>query len=256
MLSTSVDTSKRTCQSEMKPNLFSHEEYRSIIRQFRSRHTDFIDAITTDDFVVIRHDVEFSMNRAYDLALINHDMGISNTFLFQVRCNAYNIHSIKNTKLINEIISLNQHVGLHLYISHINEGDWKHLENELKVQADLLSSAVGFPITRFSYHRPPHWALLRRDNYICEMLNLYGESFFELNNTPTIKYLSDSNHAYKYGHPLKYKSNKRIQLLFHPDEWTDQGADEKDNFMQLEIEHSNEFKNTLNAEQKTYKKYM
>ena len=79
--------------SETKIN-FSYKNYCQIINKYFDSIIDFDDVNNKNNFVLIRHDVEFSVERAYNLAKLNATLGIKDaSFLFQVKSNAYNICS-------------------------------------------------------------------------------------------------------------------------------------------------------------------
>ena len=234
---------------------FSYETYRKILLKFKECFYDFSDVSDKNSFVLLRHDVEFSTQRALQIAKIEYLEGVKSSFLFQVRSNAYNVLSIFNREIIKQILELGHKVGLHFYVTHIKKNDWNKLELELEKQKEILEFALGKKIDRFSFHRPPEWVLKRRDDLICNMINMYGESFFEFSPEPkTIKYIADSKHQFKYGDPQENIKFTKIQLLLHPDEWSDSGLDAFDNFRSLEDEHLHEFFKTINNETKIYKK--
>ena len=78
---------------------FSYDEYRSIISGFKSS-ASFYNKYMPDRFAIVRHDVEFSIDRALDMAHIDSSIGISSTFFFQVRSAAYNPLAVKQLKKI------------------------------------------------------------------------------------------------------------------------------------------------------------
>ena len=69
-------------------------------------------------------------------------------------------------------------------------------------------------------------------------INCYDESFFHYfeGKKPQnlrVHYLADSNHKWKYGHPIQinYKSSPlKMQLLTHPFSWTEPGYENYRNF--------------------------
>ena len=235
-------------------NTFSYKEYILIVNKYRNSLKNICDIDEINPFAFIRHDVEFSTQRALQIAKIEYLEGVKSSFLFQVRSNAYNVLSIFNREIIKQILEFGHKVGLHFYVSHIKKNDWNKLELELYKQKEILEFAIGRKIDRFSFHRPPEWVLKRRDDLICNMINMYGESFFEFSPEPkTIKYIADSKHQFKYGDPQENIKFTKIQLLLHPDEWSDSGLDAFDNFRSLEDEHLYEFFKTINNETKIYK---
>jgi hypothetical protein len=143
---------------------------------------------------------------------------------------------------------------LHAYISHLQAGDLRSLNSELAKQKMMFESGLGLACESFSFHRPPMWALeIRKDN-LFNMVNAYGPSFFEFSSQPKeIKYIADSRHEWAYGHPLEYEQESKIQILIHPDEWTEKGDDTLAEFFnRLKNEHELEFENILNNETKHY----
>ena len=96
--------------------MFSYNEYKNIINLIR-KHIPIKDfsEITekTKKFCVLRHDIEFSIDRAYELAKIENELGVSSTYTVQVRNNTYNALSEKNIELVKKIKDLGHHIGLH-----------------------------------------------------------------------------------------------------------------------------------------------
>ncbi len=228
---------------------FAYREYSAIIYRYKVINCDFPESINRDSFAVIRHDVEFNVERAASLARIDAKAGIVSTFLFQVTSNAYNILSNVNRQRIIGIRDQGLKIGLHLQITDVRENDWEAVEREIVFQANVLEQAIGIEVDRFSFHRPPDWVLNSRENYIAGYLNLYGKSFFEFDPKPKkIKYIADSRHRFDYGHPLDSFNFEKFHLLLHPDEWSVQGFGEYDNFRELENENSVEFERTLQSE--------
>ena len=92
--------------------MFSYNEYRNIINLIRT-HLPIVDFSevneTTETFCVLRHDIEFSIDRAYELAKVEKDLGVTSTYTVQIRNNTYNALSEKNidlVKILNILIKL------------------------------------------------------------------------------------------------------------------------------------------------------
>lgn len=239
----------------MGNNQFSYGFYREILQKYKRKLCDYKNIEGKNSYVLLRHDVEFSPLRALEIAKIEHSEDISSSYLFQVRSNAYNPLSTINRTIINEILHLGHKVGLHFYVTHIEENNWELLETELVNQSEILSLAINRRIDRFSYHRPPRWVLENRQNKIKELINMYGNSFFELSESPkNIKYLADSKHCFPYGNPIENFDFDKIQILLHPDEWSNIGYDAKENFNVLTKEHLQQIQLTFKTETKYYSK--
>lgn len=238
----------------MTERKFTYGEYLQILNLYSDRIKSFSESVGASDFVILRHDVEFSVERALKIAQIEESKGVRSTFFFQVISNAYNPFSKVNRDAIQMIYKMGHCVGLHAYISDLKTEDLQSLEKELVKQRIMFESGLELNCVNFSFHRPPMWALEIRKDEICNMVNAYGPSFFELSNQPEqIKYLADSKHSWTYGHPLDQNQRNKIQILVHPDEWTEGGDNNLVEFFNgLKIEHSLDFENTLNSETKHY----
>ena len=93
--------------------MFSYNEYKNIITLIKDNLPiiDFSEVQTvnrdfkfaTDKFCVLRHDIEFSVDRAYELAKVEKELGVTSTYTVQLRNNTYNALSEKNIDLIKRI---------------------------------------------------------------------------------------------------------------------------------------------------------
>ena len=61
-------------------NTFSYKEYISIINKFRNRLKNICDIDGSNQFAFIRHDVEFSTLRAYQIAKIEFKMNLKTNY--------------------------------------------------------------------------------------------------------------------------------------------------------------------------------
>lgn len=237
---------------------FSFDEYRNILRSGKNRWRTFEEA-DTNRFLIMRHDVEFSLERALALGKIECEFDVNSTFNFQVYCDLYNIFSPDAKSVLQELRHMGHTVGLHLYVSHVGLGSKDDVLEELSVQRKLLECASGNAVRTFSFHRPTKWMLCQfREDHYCDMINQYGESFFEFTEMPTrIKYISDSRHVWNYGNPLEHIDSKRLQILTHPDEWSENGDEEYENFKILKEEFGEKVSKVFYKESpKNFKKYV
>ena len=238
-------------------NKFSYEEYGEIISSIQ-KYLPILDYSeiekTTEKFCVIRHDVEFSIDRAYDLAVYEHSLGIETSYMFQIRNNCYNTFSDKNLSKIESIAGMGHKIGLHAHMSALK--DIKYIDSYIKNDINILSALTGFVIDRFSFHRPKR-EYLELNLTIPNIINTYDKKYFHLTenlNNLDITYLADSQHKWNYGYPLSLnlQSINKLQLLTHPYSWTEKGLDNKENFITLLSEKNNELKNSINNECKNF----
>ena len=242
--------------------MFSYNEYKNIIDLIKHNIPikDFADINEkTNKFCVIRHDIEFSLDRAYKLAKIEKELGIISTYTVQLRNNTYNALSEKNIDLVKEIESMGHKIGLHqnppsLSLKKIKENICKDIE--------VLEYYYGFKIDRFAFHRPNlNPEILGWYVEVNDLINCNGKDFFHYfkNKRPSrlnVTYLSDSNHEWKFGHPVHIDFNKikKLQINTHPFSWTETGFENYGNFLSLIKERNNEMLYDMDSENKAFPK--
>ena len=208
---------------------FIEKEYLDILEKFKDIFVNFenLDSqIKKKAF--LRLDVEADLDKAVYLASLNQSKNVCGTFTIQVVSNLYNIHSIKNLRLIKKIHKFKQKIGLHYYSKFRDSKNFNF--QDFKKQQILLDTALKElniePFKVFSYHRPTSIQLeaSRAKRAPKGYIDCYSPRFFEYTDSPTkakIKYMSDSDHEWKYGHPLNedLKNFDTYQILMHPEEW-------------------------------------
>lgn len=241
---------------------FSYREYINIINKIRT-HIPIVsfDSVLpdTEKYCVIRHDVEFSIERALRLAHIEADLNINSTYVFQICNNNYNPFSHKNKIHILEIANLGHDIGVHIHLGNFNES-YQSIESYIIKQAQLLSLALDLSINKFSLHRPVR-KHIENEILIPYYINMNASEFFTYTNSFNIYdlpvlYLADSNHAWKYGNPhdIDFSKISKMQLNCHPFSWTELGLNNWKNFQILTKEKQLEALESINEEIKTYPK--
>lgn len=225
----------------MIPSDWSYDYYVKLIDSIKKiiSLVDFQTIASSDkSFFILRHDVEFSVEKAYEMALIEHEqLHINTSYFFQIRNYAYNPFAHDNINLIKKIHAMGHHIGLHVHTSLLKpSGD---ISAFISNEVDILQKGLGLPIDRFSFHRPTH-EYLKLNLKIKGLINTYDEQFFHFyhdkaENRLKVYYFSDSEHQWKYGDPLSIleKPIKKIQLLIHPYSWSKAGMDNLTNFKTL-----------------------
>lgn len=241
--------------------MFSYIYYKEILellkRSGKAKTFHEVQNQNPDQFVIMRHDVEFSIDRAHRLAVFEHDNSFISTFFFQLTNNSYNVLSGKNRQLLKEINEMGHVVGLHYHMNGIV--DLKHTENQIRKEIDVISSMLGFEVNSFSIHRPTV-KILRANIKLEGIINAYDNMFFGFTTDvekypPAIKYISDARHQWNYRlepNEATIMNNDKIQILTHPYSWTPTGYDNLENFRTLTQEKRQELFDTINDECKHF----
>ncbi len=235
--------------------MFSYKDYQNIINLIKisGKVENFYTAKNKNKFIIMRHDVEFSVERAYQLALVEANEDFHSTYFFQLTNNAYNLLSKRNLTLIHEIAHLGHCIGLHFHPNGLT--DLTHICSEIEKQINILNQMLPIKIDTFSIHRPSK-EILRANLKLPFAINAYQNDYFsfieDLNiATPTVCYLSDSRHHWNYGLTPSaelFKNHDKIQILTHPYSWTPDGFDNLNNFRSLIAENSKTFMHTIDQE--------
>ena len=145
-------------------NNFSFSEYKKIISYFLAElKITKIENINkkSKKFFFIRHDVEFSILRAFDLAKFEKEnLGIKTNYFFQVKNNCYNLISNKNIELVKKIQKMGLNIGLHFNYSGKN--NQSNIKKELYNQFNILNKYFKNIKNYFTPHRPNQMKSLQK----------------------------------------------------------------------------------------------
>ena len=147
-------------------------------------------------------------------------------------------------------------IGLHFHASGVT--NFHGIEEDIKRDIAVMQQYLGFPVDRFSFHRPHH-DLLKKDVKISGAHNAYGPEFFHFFQGPKpahlrVKYVADSNHQWKWGHPLDIvrEGAKKAQIVTHPFSWTKNGKEHLTNMKTLLQEKDHTLKKNIRDELKNF----
>jgi hypothetical protein len=245
--------------------MFSYAEYRNIITLVKQNLPilDFSEVDEkTNSFCVLRHDIEFSIDRALEMARIEHDdLGIHSTYTVQLRNNSYNALSQKNIEAIGEIEEIGHYIGLHQNPPSDIPDD--HLIDYIMKDIETLEHYYGFEVDRFAFHRcGSNPGILEKYVEVPDKINCYAKEFFHYfsGDKPEelrVHYLADSNHQWKYGHPFNinyWELPQKMQLLTHPYSWTEDGYENVINWTKLIKERNKELLLDMQTETRSFPK--
>jgi hypothetical protein len=196
--------------------------------------------------LILRHDIDFDIKAAYEIAVIEHEINVKSTFFFLLRGDFYSLINNENYELVIKIESLGHKISLH-YDIEIYNNPKKELITEIKIFEDFFNTKVDI----ISIHRPSKHFLKNPNNYF-NVPNTYENKFFE-----QMSYFADSGGRFRFGNPLEsrdYKLNNNIQLLTHPIWWTSNLSSVDDILNQLIKKRSSELKLLFGKNVKTFQK--
>ena len=202
---------------------FTLGHYREILQRIRRTHEtlSFAQAVPLgrgllerERFVLMRHDVEFSLDDALTIARADHDAGVRSSFFLQLGSD-YNIFENDSVPLVREILDLGHDIGLHY--------DVEQLEMSSAEPADLARRMIDLIETFWStrvWAVSPHMPMRSgRRLEIPGVVDAYDPLYFT-----EIKYVSDSTQVWREGVVTRLlDDHARIQLLTHEYYWSHEG---------------------------------
>jgi hypothetical protein len=170
-----------------------------------------------------RHDLDFSVHRAYRLAQIEAEEGLRATYFIMLHSPFYNTLERDIARLISAIHNLGHDLALHFdpsfYAGQLHAASV--LAEKLAFEQQLLSNLFGAEIRAFSLHNPTVGDWLKKidqEDEIRGMVNAYG---------PYIRqhygYCSDSNGYWRVRRlrdVLMAGTDEKLHVLLHDAWWT------------------------------------
>jgi hypothetical protein len=207
---------------------FSVEHYREIasllvVRGYRCGF--FSDGPNEDPAirtVIVRHDVDQSLEAAERLGQLENSLGVRATYFVWLTSPFYNCFDPAQRALIGRLMAAGHEIGLHFDASRLADGcSVDQLEADVVEECAVLERVVDRPVRTMSFHRPKP-ELIRRDLRIPGYTSAYGRRFSE-----DFKYLSDSGRNWREGCVCQKLRDDdaptRLHLLTHAFWWTGKG---------------------------------
>lgn len=162
--------------------------------------------------VILRHDIDLSIEKALDFAILEHQIGVKSTYFILLSTNFYNVFSKRTYDKIMQIISLGHDVGLHFDEKRYSIQTINEMEHYIQFETKLFNKLFNCPIKVVSMHRPSKF-VLENDLQFDNIINSYSTKYFK-----GMKYLSDSRMHWRENPIAAIESGiyKKMHILTHP----------------------------------------
>ena len=148
-----------------------------------------------ENFIVWRHDVDYSLNCSLKLAKIEQKEGVKSTYFINPHSEFYNVAELSQYEIVKEILSLGHDIGLHF------DGAFHEVKSECELdvlvakESSYLEDLFGVKPSAFSFHNPVSENLECEADEYGKLKNCYSKRFKKevLDNIPLGKFaeLSD-----------------------------------------------------------------
>ena len=172
--------------------------------------------------ILLRHDVDYSVQLALEMARANAELGVRGTFFLLLQSDLYNLMSPPNLRAARAIHEAGQTLGLHFPMP--KAGVDADLVIDL-VLAELARMRDVLPVEQvFAWHNPTTDALSAFGELTAPgLINVYAPPF-----CVSTRYRSDSNLRNSpddFSALLLGEDRSPLHLLFHPLNWVVGGRD-------------------------------
>jgi hypothetical protein len=167
---------------------------------------------STNRCVILRHDVDFSLEAALRFAELEGKEGIQSTYFILLSTPFYNPFYRKSRNIINSIRDMGHDIGLHFDEANYLISNKEELINHVEREIAMLSKGLNLEIKAVSMHRPSKW-VLEENVQFKSVINSYSSVFFD-----DFKYLSDSRMHWREDVCQVIQSSiyDRLHILTHP----------------------------------------
>lgn len=168
--------------------------------------------------IILRHDVDFDIDKAYKLAQIEAELDIRSTFFVMLTSYTYNPLTKINSDKIREMAEIGFEIGLHFDPMVYGEHKDSKLQDMVCNEASMLSQVSGKPVRSVSLHNP---SVYGKYPMFSGFLNAYDSRIFSDET-----YMSDSCMNFRGKDPyefIKKAENSPIQILLHPLHYSENG---------------------------------
>lgn len=214
-----ISSSNKPTQMTSSDDDFSEAHYRELLHLAKASYCfTTYDAIAWGSrFILWRHDVDFSLNRALALSAIEADEGIVSTYFVNLRSEGYNVFELSQARLIERILGRGHHLALHFDAAFRGIANEDMLQEQVAREARWLENEFGVRPTAFSFHNPVAAHLQCEAETYSGLINCYSKRLKD-----EVGYCSDSNGYWRFRRlydVLADATEPCLQVLTHPEWW-------------------------------------
>jgi hypothetical protein len=180
--------------------------------------------------LLLRHDVDHSLEDALVLARIENEIGIPATYFVQIHCPFYSVMDARGRSCLRELQQLGHEIGFHYDVSYYRAAN-EAIPQAFRRDLHVLEQLTGSPIRSIARHDPASGAI--DEETLCAIratveCDAYADDFFR-----RIRYVSDSTCSWRTGCCCSHLVEPAdIQVLVHPVWWVNDGRDWKEKLRQ------------------------
>lgn len=205
-------------------NDFTLDNYKSLLKKAKEKFSfsafkdDYPESF--DKIIILRHDVEFSVPIALQMAEIENSLGIKSTYFIQLHGDFYNTLEKRTFDYLQKIESFGHELALHFDAHFWELQDESQLERFLDIDKEIFKTFFNKYPKVFSFHNNNEFTLSCKESKYSGMINVYSNKFQK-----EIGYTADSTGYWRYEileDRLREAKDKILQILIHDGMWQDE----------------------------------
>lgn len=206
---------------------FTYNHYREMLKKALkegftiSSFRDYDKKKHKQKLILLRHDIDYTPKRAFEIAKIEQSLNIKSSFFVRVHGEHYHPFDREAYPIFKEILKLGHEIGLHYEAKTLSRSFQNTTIALFRKEKEVLEAIFDIKIVSASEHAD----LNRQDKYWTNHLfkkidkNKLGIKHHTYEKEFQTFYLADSCGQWNKGCLCENLCHNRIQLLVHPDLW-------------------------------------
>jgi hypothetical protein len=224
---------------------YSYRHYLEVLNFLKNTHEigpigEIQSLQKNEKFVLLRHDVDFSLKSALNFAKVEAKKHFFSTYFVLLHSPYYNALSPENISRIKQISELGHEIGLHYDLGLFSDERIKIIKHELEILKNICSKEI-------KSIAPHNVATSSKERIFLKNTN----DAYNMRNKNNMEYISDSVQNWRKQCMCNHVSKNKIQILTHPLWWNKRSLDRNEIYEKFE----NENKIEVNQEIIKLKKY-
>ena len=223
---------------------FSHRAYRELLEYIKSlgQHIVPFCAIPgAGRYVILRHDIDFSVTKAEEIAMLDYQAGVQSTFFVLLTTPYYNPLDEDNLKTLRRIMALGHEIGLHYDCTGFDALTFDEQNRRIQSLTTCLGTHLGIQVKAIAQHKP---AAAGMHPEFPGYIDPYSQAFFK-----DIAFISDSRMLFRVKDVYAFfRDNPRSQAALHPIWWHAQPKTRAQIFEEIKIQLAHQFDRMIDEE--------
>jgi hypothetical protein len=223
---------------------FSHRAYCELLEYIKGlgdRIVPFRDIPPSGRYVILRHDIDFSVAKAEEMAALDRQAGVQSTFFVLLTTPYYNPLDEENLQILRRIIGMGHEIGLHYDCSGFDALTFDEQYRRIQSLAACLEHHLNIQVKVIAQHKPA--AATMHPEYPGYMDPYCHPSFRD------IAYISDSRMLFRVKDVYAFFREKpRCQAVLHPIWWHKQPKTRAQIFEEIKTQLAQQFSRMIDED--------